>query len=391
VEYPGIGHNQSYLSNTYKLEKRNAKIVLICKAPLNQFTPGLSLAHILANLVSNLTLITTSCKDPLKAELSKMGVKIIDLSKDTSRSTFFSRFKVWINFRKMAWNYLKGLGQNVLLWILNGDTTLALGRGISKFRYILQLSELYDSLPHYRKLLGFYASNASVVVVPDFCRAAILRCWYNLDKTPIVLPNKPSYHPRRRNLPITDQVASNTLSKIGSGKKIVIYQGNISPLRDIRPVAEAISRMGKQWQLVLMGENQSNFVEEVRKVNPKALYIPKIQSPHHLEVTSHAYIGVVVYGFDMLNAIFCAPNKIWEYSGFGIPMICLDIPCLRYTVGYAQAGLCSEMSDISNIVKCLEIIDNDYDFYQQNALRFFDSVDSKSIVSDIVLKVTRIC
>ena len=32
-----------------------------------------------------------------------------------------------------------------------------------------------------------------------------------------------------------------------------------------------------------------------------------------------------------LNPLYCAPNKIFEYSKYGIPMISNDVPALRYS------------------------------------------------------------
>ncbi|KAA6307134.1 hypothetical protein EZS27_041199, partial [termite gut metagenome] len=37
-------------------------------------------------------------------------------------------------------------------------------------------------------------------------------------------------------------------------------------------------------------------------------------------------IGIVSYAFDDLNHVFCAPNKTWEYTGFGIPMLGNNAP-----------------------------------------------------------------
>ena len=37
-------------------------------------------------------------------------------------------------------------------------------------------------------------------------------------------------------------------------------------------------------------------------------------------------------GFTILNALYCAPNKIYEYAGCNIPMIGTDVLGLKRTV-----------------------------------------------------------
>lgn len=63
--------------------------------------------------------------------------------------------------------------------------------------------------------------------------------------------------------------------------------------------------------------------------------LPYITAPYHLEVTSHAFIGILIYApvygtfTSPLNSIYCAPNKLYEFSHFGIPMIGNNIPGLN--------------------------------------------------------------
>ena len=44
-----------------------------------------------------------------------------------------------------------------------------------------------------------------------------------------------------------------------------------------------------------------------------------------------------------LNRAFCAPNKIYEYSGLRIPAIGNEVPGLVNTIGAAKAGVCVPM------------------------------------------------
>lgn len=368
-------------------------VILVAKPSLESLTPTLSLALLLSKLAENLIVVTSKCSEQTCKKLENNGVKVIQIeAKSFVRNKFFKLFnkiRFFLTFHSEVWRVYSKSGEDSLLWVASGDTALAIGRKIKKYNYILQLHELYDKHPVYRYLLKYYAQNAQAVVVPEDCRAAILRSWYQLPETPYVLPNKPYYHPRKRNLYVTDSTARKLLDEeIGKNTRIVLYQGDISPLRDIRPIAKAVRKLGPGWRFVVMGTDNHKFVEVIKQVYPELVHIQHISPPAHLEVTSHAYVGVAVYGFDMINAVFCAPNKIWEYAGFQIPMLCLDIPGLKYTVEAAGAGICSRMQDIDDIVRCLNSIDENYSDYSKQARKFFNSVDLEEAVRTIIHRAT---
>ena len=73
-------------------------------------------------------------------------------------------------------------------------------------------------------------------------------------------------------------------------------------------------------------------------------------------MTSHAYIGAVTYTRTSFNHLFCAPNKIWEYSGAAVPMISDDLPGLQ-VVAAGGAGVCVDFQDSKALMSSLLHID----------------------------------
>ena len=90
--------------------------------------------------------------------------------------------------------------------------------------------------------------------------------------------------------------------------------------------------LGSPWRLVLMG-HATYGMELIKQACPDLIHISHIDAPEHLDVTSHAYVGLVTYSYKSLNNIFCAPNKIWEYAAFGVPLVCSP---LWFGVVYAR-------------------------------------------------------
>lgn len=279
----------------------------------------------------------------------------------------------------------------VVVWIVGIDCLRAL-RGLpyhNVLRYVVHVLELYDCFPFYRMLMRRFLPHAAIVVVPEESRAFIIRSWCNLQETPVILPNKPIAHPRKLCLELTDVKARSAFEKIPEDAHIVLYQGGIYKERDIRTVAKAVYSMGHPWRFLALGKSSADFIDRVKEICPDLVHISFIPPPCHLEVTSHAHIGIATYDFSSLNNVFCAPNKIWEYAGFGIPILFNDNPGLRHTVQLHGAGKSADFSDPQEIQDCLLEIEGDYNSYSERASEMFDSVDLDQISNKIINKALR--
>lgn len=213
------------------------------------------------------------------------------------------------------------------------------------------------------------------VFVPEYNRACILRVWLQLKKTPTVIPNKPLGHPLKRNI-------ENLYSKDLEGKKIILYQGYIQRSRNIDTLCEACKDM-PEYKIVIKGGGDQSYIEELINKYPQIMHISFLTPPNHLFTTSYARFAIVKYDFVVLNAIFCAPNKTWEYAGFGIPVLCHNIPGLEYTIGQYDAGLCTDMDDKDCIKAAIQKMDSNYEYYSTNALNFYNSYDIKDALNGI--------
>lgn len=362
-----------------------SRVIVICKSWLEASPPVLATIHALRCTGKSVLCICSGCRRETKAELEEVGVAVEQIyAENPHPGDTFGKIMHYAKFRRRAWQILDSEDPRAVIWVARMDTAIALGRRLLQRSYILSVFELHEQSFLYQHAIGLYAPRASIVVVPEFCRASILRCRYRLAKPPFVLPNKPILRPGKRDAVVSDPVAAQTLASIPRESRILLYQGALERDRDIEPVARATHQLGEAYRLLIMGEDRTGDLGRLRQVCPRLIYIPWLRPPVHLEVISHAHIGIAFYKFDSLNSIFCAPNKIWEYSAYGIPMICQDIPGLRYTVGTAGAGVCVECGDIEGIVNGIKAIETDYEHYSNKAMKFFESVDTISMVARIV-------
>ena len=359
------------------------KIALVLKDDLCKQPPTLSVCYHLLTLGVELTIIVRNSNHSVHNDLEKKGAKIYFFNDQSylGKLPKIGNLWRWKLFRNEVKQILSQL-QFDYLWIATADAGLALGSIIFKYNYIIHIQELYDQFPRYRHALKPLLLAAKKVFGPEETRAHIFRAWYRLKETPVVLPNKPYYHPRQKGLPISNIQAAKAFAKIPTQSKIVFYQGGISNRRDLKPIATAIKELGAPWALAVQcpivdNEYYRDFFE-----NYEFYHIPYVPAPLHLEITSNIDFGLVTYSHVSLNNEFCAPNKIWEYSGFGLPIIANDVWGLKNTVERFHAGLSLNLdqSSIDELKEALIHLDENQAIYASNATKLYESINNGDIL-----------
>jgi hypothetical protein len=272
------------------------------------------------------------------------------------------------------------MDRDCVLWIASADTAFAAGAGLLKRNYILGLLELYDRHPLHRRLLRPYVRNATCVVTPEPCRSAIFRVWYQLSHTPMVIPNRPYDVADQRRMPVEDAASREKLIAL-AGRKLLLYQARGVRMETF-DIAEAIRlHLGDDFVLGILGaiRDKEGF-ERLRAVYPQVVHFDYIPAPMHLAVTRHAYIGLLIYNYESLNNIFCAPNKVWEYAALGLPMICHELPMLSEQLARFHAGATFASGDPASVANAVREIEADYEAYCAGATALFRSVDMKALV-----------
>lgn len=376
-------------------------IVVVRVGAIQNFPPALSLVNALLDLGHDVTLLVD---DP-----ENMPDVIAKQSKYESVGLLFKgghHFKgesTVIAPRKIR-EYLKNNESSIdLVWLTTDVALRAAGKVVREFRYVVQLSELVEStpllggsydLPIESKFVKYATRQANCVVVPEYNRAHIQRAYWDLKKTPVVLPNKPYPDPEIGK----NNDARKAFVDAGlEGKKILMYQGVFYPDRDLSPYVKAVEKLGGDWRLVLLGKGltPSAHDEVIRlcETSPSTHYLGFVPAPHHLEFTPFGRIGLLPYKagkntrFSPLNALYCAPNKIWEYSRFGLPMVGSDVPGLASEFNRNGIGVVANTP--SEVVNAVERIDSEYEEYSKKSKQFFASVDFKKIVSDILVEASK--
>lgn len=281
-----------------------------------------------------------------------------------------------------------------ILWTTTDTSVRALKSLVFKYRHVMELLELAEDMPYIAKLpfprfnLKKYAQRAWKVVVPEYNRAHILKTWWDLNDTPCILPNKP--------YDFEDSSESNTIKSItekmdSEKRKIVLYQGVFYEDRKLDAFAEAIDFLKEEYVFYIMG--RGNCISEAlcKKYN-NIEYIPFIPAPKHLLITKHADIGILPYipqkveHYSSLNALYCAPNKIYEYAAYGLPMIGSDVPGLMYPFTQYNIGVCCRKLTAQEVLRALIYVNQHHQEMSENCKAFFNDTDLDKIVNKIILE-----
>lgn len=358
------------------------KVIIVQVDSVLKYPPTISLVNKIVGLGINTYLLTTYTS-PEVGEVINSEVNICKIGDEYKySSSLMYKATQLLKLRKNLWKKIDEIyDENSIIWVMSNIAIKHLGNRLMNYRYNLHLYELLEDIYYISNLkfprikLKELAQKAENVITCEYNRAQITKVWFKLKKTPLIITNQPEKNNLKKDAEIThSNVAKDLLKNIGK-KKIILYQGVVDKERPIEVIAKAIEELDEKYVFVVMTGNTDIDFGKYKKT----YIIPFVQPPYHLEITSHAYIGILLYTpvYDAfsspLNSIYCAPNKIYEYSQFGLPMLGNDIPGLRYTIDSEKMGVCIETLDVKSIKEAILNIEQNYDNFSMNSYDFYTS------------------
>lgn len=295
--------------------------------------------------------------------------------------------------RKAIKSFKNIICQADVVWVAHERTIVNAGKAAIRNlpSYVYSMYELPLRLENNKHIDNYKegAKKAKAVIVPEYCRAHIIKAIYQLDNVPFIIPNKALYHPQKRNIYIEDETCRNIINQIRyAGKKIIMYMGILSKERPLEAIIEAVHNNDK-YEFVVLGSRTRYLSELESKYNNWFYYLGSVNPPKHLQVASYADIAYVCYvpQGGSVNAVFCAPNKVYEFAGFGIPLLCNEVPGLKFEVESNGFGVCIPEINTQAIEEAIDNIEENYDTMCEKAHRYYNSINVEALYKGIIDKL----
>ncbi|MBV6713471.1 glycosyltransferase [Paenibacillus chitinolyticus] len=195
-------------------------------------------------------------------------------------------------------------------------------------------------------LESWVVRRASRVVAANKERADLMKEYYSLKQTPLVIRNIP---------PISDYESLGEYTSVLDRYKHhesaikLVYQGDMSLERGLKKFILAFKYLPEEFRLFLIGGGtDAPRIEELirkEKLTDRIVMLGKVPRNILPGLLLHFDVGIISYPYKGLNNIYCAPNKLYEYAQAGLPVIATGQPPLKYYVSSYEIGLIAEKEE----------------------------------------------
>lgn len=370
------------------------KNILVYNHDIQKYPPILSAIKILLSQGEEIVILGYCSDNNTIKLLEEQGVVYYETIINNTKDNKITKFLRLISYRKKIEKIVAlEHNENSLLWIYGNQNIWLLHKLVLKVKSILYLFEtpqLKVSL-RYKILSPFIdysktMQSAWKVVCCEYNRAHITKSFFDLPKIPLVIPNKPDF-----DLQLLKELDANIASNF-KNKKVILYQGIFNyPERRLDELCESVQYLPSEYIICIMGDGDINKARLKEKYeSERVIFLPFISAPYHLEITKIAYVGFLTYFSkegsieNSLNTLYCAPNKVFEYSCFGIPMLSNDVPSLAHIFDKYNCGKVADVFEPKELAKKILEIDEDYKSFQQGAVDFYNSVNVQELIKQLI-------
>lgn len=378
------------------------KVFLVLKEDIVGYPPVLSIMQALLDLNVQVDVVGSYSDQEQRMRYEKKGVKFSDLKPYNGFTSLPGKLSQMISYQRYVKKYLsENCKKDDFVWIMLAENVFLFSDIISKYKTILHFFEYVDPKINWKyKILnpffdmGQACRDAYRIVCCEYNRAHITKGIFGLNELPHILPNK--YFAEDSELSNPPEEIQNVVREIKektNGKNIILYQGIfLDKERRLEEFIQAVNSLGDNYVLIAMGRGSQMYDDLKKKYSSdKIIFIDFIKPPYHLLITRLAKIGILSY-FPrpksmgaVINPLYCAPNKIFEYSRYSIPMLSNDVPALMSAFKEYNCGeVVTYPMTPDKISEKIEYILNNYNEYSVGAKAYYDSVDIIKIVNDII-------
>jgi glycosyltransferase involved in cell wall biosynthesis len=179
-----------------------------------------------------------------------------------------------------------------------------------------------------------------IVIAANKQRAQLMKNHYKLTVIPIIVRNitKVTYNESS----INEILAQYPLLRKKEGDFHIVYMGDINLSRGLGSLVNAIHLLPDNYKLILIGVGPDLAAIKISAANRRSnqlLIVGSVPNVDIQNVIATGDVGIVVYSMVGLNNIHCSPNKIFEYTQAGLPVITTSQAPLKEMIEKYGVGL----------------------------------------------------
>ncbi|MEC4086896.1 glycosyltransferase [Myroides odoratimimus] len=360
--------------------------ILIFEHDIVKYPPILSLITFLFSENKKVVFIGYCSSKEFVDDFENKGGTFYNVINNNIKDNSFIKLYKYFLFKKRVNSLLKKEINTVNIWLLGEQCTWLLHSITYCYRTNIYLFEIPSLIVSFRyKLLSPLINykevlqTANKVICCEYNRAHITQSFFQLVELPIIIPNKPLFSKDEK-----ENKIEKTIIEKFKNKKVILYQGIFNyPERRMDSFCEAIFKLPEDFILCLMG-SENNYKKQLKEKynSDRIIFLDYISAPYHLQITRLAYIGILVYNSEggnienTLNTLYCAPNKIYEYAKFGVPMISNDVPALNFLFEKHQCGKSIKNTTEKDIISAILEIEKNHQHYSDCSFSFYEESDN---------------
>lgn len=200
-------------------------------------------------------------------------------------------------------------------------------------------------------------SKVDSVICASTERGRIMQEHYQLKCTPLIIKNisQLSISSDKETVELI-QSLTNFFAQSGP---TVVYAGVVTNERSIDKLVDALLSLTPNYKLLIIGDGDAlNSLKERASKNPMLIsaFTGRIPYKSLGAVLNKCDIGYLFYPTDILNNIYCASNKVYEYASVGLPIISNVNPTIKKLFNESNIGIVTDSIE-DGIVKMSSSLD----------------------------------
>ena len=211
-----------------------------------------------------------------------------------------------------------------------------------------------------------WAKDAYRVIAANAEREQVMKDVYGLTNTLNILN-------------IADYKYKQVAGTVATSTDWIVYQGVVTESRKLSFFIHSLKYLPETYKLMIIGGGSDGgpgdreLLENIAKEDglfERVQFTGRMANRDMMEKLKECKVGIITYPFNTYNNIYCSPNKIYEYTAIGMPVISSKQPFLEKVVTDYKIGGLFDFDNVEDFAKTVEDIISHYDEYTVNIPAF---------------------